>query len=329
MMSIFTANGISIAEDAGEKSLAQALCIDLLNPLPEQVGAVETALHIQLPTRSQAQEIEVSSRLYLQGDTLFMTATIVSGANTPRIETAPVTFIYQPEHLVTLRYTEPTPFAIFRTKFLKHPEVYTTADKVLMGLFDEIVDRLADILEGVSGDMNAVSHNVLTGAGVGSPTFVPSPQQTKVNYTLVLNQIGLNGERTASVRESLVSLQRMSRFMIEVSGGRAAYPLDEHWHTIRMDILDLTDHATFLSDKVTFVLDATLGRINNEQNMIIKLFSVLAVVLLPPTLIASIYGMNFENIPELTWQYGYPYALLLMLISAIVPYVFFKRRGWL
>lgn len=329
MIAFSTPDGMSTTDAANPELLSKAVWIDLLNPLPEQVSAVENALHIRLPTRSQAKEIEVSSRLYLQDDALFMTATVVTGAYTARVETNPVTFVYQSARLITLRYAEPTPFATFTAKFQHHPATFATAEKVLIGLLDEIVNRLADILETVSDDLNSVSHVVLTGAGAASPNFGPSAKQTKVNYTLTLNQIGLNGERTASVRESLVSLQRVSRFIGEVSAGNATQPLDEHWHTIRMDILDLTDHATFLSDKVTFALDATLGRINNEQNMIIKLFSVLAVVLLPPTLIASIYGMNFENIPELSWQYGYPYALLMMLISAILPYLFFKRRGWL
>ena len=328
MITLYDADGTSSENYHDAENLRRAVWIDLLNPLTEQVAAVEQALQLRLPTRSQAQEIEVSSRLYIQDDAVFMTATVVAGARTAHLEAVPVTFVYQRARLVTLRFAEPMALAIFANKFQQNPATYSTSEKILMGLLDEIVDRLADTLEAVSSEMTTVSQIVFTGAGADGVHFTKPERRAKVNYTQVLNQIGLNGERAASVRESLVTLGRMLGFIAEVSAGRESALMEEHWRTLRKDVAALTDHATFLSGKVAFVLDATLGRINNEQNMIIKLFSVLSVVLLPPTLIASIYGMNFEFMPELTWQYGYPYALLLMLISAIVPYLFFKRRGW-
>lgn len=329
MLTIYFANGTATTEYANDEMLHGAPWIDLLNPLTEEVAAVERALNLRLPTRSQAQEIELSSRLYTQADSVFMTVTVVVGARTAHLETAPVTFIYQRAHLVTLRFAEPMSFSVFISKFQQNPAGYATSEKILLGLLDEIVDRLADTMEAVSAEMATVSQTVFRGAGADGPHFTKPERYGRVNYTEVLNQIGLNGERAASVRESLVTLGRMLGFMAEVSTGRADAPLDEHWRTLRRDVVALTDHATFLSGKVAFALDATLGRINNEQNMIIKLFSVLSVVLLPPTLIASIYGMNFEFMPELTWKYGYPYALVLMAISAVVPYLFFKRKGWL
>ncbi len=329
MLTLYTRTGAGTSEPADAERLRAAIWIDLLNPLPEEVVAVERALELKLPTRVQAQEIEVSSRLYLQDNAAFMTVTVLVGARTAHLETTAVTFILQPARLVTLRFAEPMSFVTFASKFAQNPATYATAEKVLMGLLDEIVDRLADTLETVSSEMATVSHTVFTGAGADGPHFTKRERHARVNYTKVLNQIGLNGERAASARESLVTLGRMLGFVAEASAARADAVSDEHWRTLRRDVSALTDHATFLSDKVSFALDATLGRINNEQNMIIKLFSVLSVVLLPPTLIASIYGMNFEFMPELTWQYGYPYALVLMLISAILPYLFFKRRGWL
>ncbi|MCG3142297.1 MAG: Magnesium transport protein CorA [Anaerolineae bacterium] len=329
MLSVYDANGVVTNEYADAECLRAALWIDLLNPQPDQVAAVERALDLRLPTRSQAQEIEVSSRLYIQDHAVFMTATVLVGARTEHLETTTVTFVFQRARLVTLRFAEPMSFSIFIPKFQQNFSNYPTAEKVLMGLLDEIVDRLADTMEMVSAEMTTVSQTVFRGAGADGPRFTQGERYARVNYTMVLNQIGLNGERTASVRESLVTLGRMLVFINEVGAGRTDAPLDEHWRTLRRDVTALTDHATFLSDKVAFALDATLGRINNEQNMIIKLFSVLSVVLLPPTLIASIYGMNFEFMPELTWRYGYPYALALMAISAVMPYIFFKRKGWL
>ncbi len=329
MLNVYDAQGVATNDYSNAERLRAALWIDLLNPLPDEVAAVERALDLHLPTRSQAQEIEVSSRLYMQTNAVFMTATVLVGARTEHLETATVTFVYQRARLVTLRFAEPMSFAIFIPKFQQNPESYPTAGKVLMGLLDEIVDRLADTMEAVSAEMALVSQTVFRGAGADGPRFTRGERYARVNYTAVLNQIGLNGERISSVRESLVTLGRVLGFIVEISAGRTDAPLDEHWRTLRRDVTALTDHATFLSDKVAFALDATLGRINNEQNMIIKLFSVLSVVLLPPTLIASVYGMNFEFMPELTWRYGYPYALALMAFSAVMPYIFFKRKGWL
>ena len=326
MLTAFSASGIQIVNPASANcagSLQGAIWIDLLDPSPEETRAVETALAIELPTRKEVQEIEVSSRLYVENQTVFMTATVMVQADMLHPETTPVTFAYQPQRLVTLRFAEPTPFTTFPPKFQRTPEAFATAQKVFMGLVDEIIDRVADILESIGSDLNAVSRVLFAEA---SPQPVKKPS---VDYTAVLTRIGHNGERAANARETLVSISRLLAFFAEARPGLVGEPLDEHWRTVSKDVSALSDHATFLSNKVNFFLDATLGRINIEQNSIIKLFSVLAVVFLPPTLIASIYGMNFEYMPEIRSVLGYPFSLLLMLLSAILPYVFFNRKGWL
>jgi magnesium transporter len=325
MLTAFSASGIQIVNPASANcagSLQGAIWIDLLDPSPEETRAVETALAIELPTRKEVQEIEVSSRLYVENQTVFMTATVMVQADMLHPETTPVTFAYQPQRLVTLRFAEPTPFTTFPPKFQRTPEAFATAQKVFMGLVDEIIDRVADILESIGSDLNAVSRVLFAEA---SPQPVKKPS---VDYTAVLTRIGHNGERAANARETLVSISRLLAFFAEARPGLVGEPLDEHWRTVSKDVSALSDHATFLSNKVNFFLDATLGRINIEQNSIIKLFSVLAVVFLPPTLIASIYGMNFEYMPEIRSVLGYPFSLLLMLLSAILPYLFFKRKGW-
>lgn len=325
MLTAFSASGIQIVNPASANcagSLQGAIWIDLLDPSPEETRAVEAALAIELPTRKEVQEIEVSSRLYVENQTVFMTATVMVQADMLHPETTPVTFAYQPQRLVTLRFAEPTPFTTFPPKFQRTPEAFATAQKVFMGLVDEIIDRVADILESIGSDLNAVSRVLFAEA---SPQPVKKPS---VDYTAVLTRIGHNGERAANARETLVSISRLLAFFAEARPGLVGEPLDEHWRTVSKDVSALSDHATFLSNKVNFFLDATLGRINIEQNTIIKLFSVLAVVFLPPTLIASIYGMNFEYMPELKWLFGYPFSLLLILLSAILPYVVFKRKGW-
>ncbi len=297
--------------------------IDLLNPSADETRAVESALRLELPTRREAQEIEVSSRLYVQDGAVFMTVTVMVGADSPRPETTAVTFAYQAKTLVTLRFAEPTPFATFRAKFQRSPAAFPSAQRVLVGLVDEVVDRVADILESIGTNLNAISGLVF------AQHDAQVARKPSVDYTAVLTRIGHNGERAANARESLVSLGRLVAFFGEALPALRGEPLDEHWPTAVKDVAALTDHATFLSNKVNFFLDATLGLVNIQQNTIIKMFSVLAVIFLPPTLIASIYGMNFDRLPELRWPIGYPFSLVLMLLSALLPYAFFKRKGWL
>jgi magnesium transporter len=256
-----------------------------------------------------------------------MTATIMVRADKPDLTTAAVTFIYRSQQLVTLRFDSPMPFRTFALRFERNRDTYLTAQKVLLGLFDEVVDRVADILEFVAADLNDLS-TIIFMEERGEPGVL--------NYTNLLARIGRNGARTANARESLVSLQRLHGFFTEMCSSQQGEDLEENWRIAGKDVVALAAHATFVSSKVTFALDATLGRVNSEQNTInsqqnkiIKLFSVLAVVLLPPTLIASIYGMNFAHIPELRWRWGYPFSLVLMLISAIVPYLVFRYKRWL
>ncbi len=302
--------------------LRQAIWIDLLEPSIEEIRAVEALLGVELPSRKEAQEIEVSSRLYLEGGIIFMILTVLLHAESASPETTSITFAYDPMRLVTLRFAEPTPMRTFPLKLQRTPQTFSTAQKVFIGLLDEIVDRAADILELVASDLSSISR-VVFGDSPSRRAGAPG-----MNYAPILTRIGHNGERAANTRECMVSASRLLSFLAEASRLESE-ALDQHWKTLAKDVTALTEHATFLSGKVNFALDATLGRINSEQNTIIKLFSVLAVVLLPPTLIASIYGMNFDYFPELHWRLGYPFSLILMVAAAILPYMLFKRKGWL
>jgi len=323
MLTTLSPSGLRPLEVDAENSLdplGDAIWIDLLNPAPAESRAVESALGLQLPTPGEAAEIELSSRLYIEHGAAFMTATVMAGADTQHPETGPITFIFRGRQLVTLRFSDPQPFKTFSRKVCRAPAAYPTAQRVLVGLVDEIVDRLADILESVGANLNAISRVV----------FSEEASRGRVDYTVMLTRIGHNGELAANARESLVTLARVLSFFSEALPNLArGESVDEHWLTAAKDVAALTDHATFLSSKVNFFLDATLGHINIDQNKIIRIFSVLAVIFLPPTLVASIYGMNFERMPELDWVFGYPFSLALMLLSAILPYTLFKRKGWL
>ena len=315
------------ASEAERGDWSDVLWIDLHDPTPDEIKTVESTLGIELPTRKETQEIEVSSRLYTENRALFMTATIMVRADKPDLTTAAVTFIYRSPQLVTLRFDSPMPFKTLALRFERNPDNYGTAQKVLLGLFDEVVDRIADILEFVAADLNDLSTIIF---------MEERGEAGSLNFTNLLARIGRNGARTANARESLVSLQRLHGYFTEMCSSQQGEGLEENWRIAGKDVTALADHATFISSKVNFSLDATLGRVNSEQNAInsqqnkiIKLFSVLAVVLLPPTLIASIYGMNFEFMPELKWKWGYPFSLVLMVTSAIVPYLVFRYKRWL
>ena len=293
--------------------------LDLLQPSKAEENAIEAALGVEVPTREEMKEIEASSRLYREDGALFMTATLIAKADTEDPESTAVTFILAGERLVTVRYLDPQPFRAFATYALRHPGAGSDGDAVLAGLLEAIIDRTADILEAVGADLDRMSREV----------FSRSSRETSRDFQKLITRIGRAGDLTSKARESLVSIGRLLAFAIQGSQARGRKAGGSRLKTIGRDIISLSDYASFLNNKVNFLLDATLGMINIEQNAIIKIFSVAAVVFLPPTLIASIYGMNFTHMPELGWPFGYPLALGLMVGSAILPYWYFKRRGWL
>jgi len=317
-----------------------AVWIDLLDPTPEEEQTLETALGINIPTREEMQAIELSSRLYEENGVLFMTGTVLTNADTSTPSSSAVTFILSNERLLTVRYANPVPFSAFHTRREANLARYQTAGQFLGGLVDAITERIADILEGVGANLDGVSLKVFEPDS--APAHIPlhtrlrrSPRaqgrrDKQRKFVEILRRIGGVSDLVTRARESLVSFTRLVAFFRETrkeSGGTRES--QAHLKTIIGDLGALSDHATFLSSKVSFLLDATLGMINNEQNSIIKILSVSALVFLPPTLVAGVYGMNFDFMPELKWAHGYPFALFLMAVAAAAPYLFFRRKGWL
>jgi magnesium transporter len=299
-----------------------AVWIDLVNPSAAEDKAVERLAGIAIPTREDMQEIEISSRLYIENGARYMTATLMCHSDTDMPRTTAVTFILGDHRLVTVRYDLPKPFALVEAKLGRSCTPAITGEMVLMELLDAVIDRCADILERCGSEIDQVSHDI----------FEPESERHghAKQYSQILISIGRKGDLTSKVRESLVSIGRVVTFLSAVvEGVKWSKDMREQLKTMQRDVASLTDHASYLSSKITFVLDAMLGVVNLEQNNIIKLFSVMAVVLMPPTLIASVYGMNFKVMPELEWVHGYPMALVMMLIAAIVPYWIFKFKKWL
>jgi magnesium transporter len=299
---------------------AGAVWIDLVSPTADEEHQVEALVGVGVPTREEMQEIEVSSRLYEENGALYMTATVLCKSRSERPESTAISFILARQRLVTVRYAEPQPFDQFSNRCQRTPAAYTRGDAVLAGLLEALIDRVADLLEHIGLEVDDISHDI----------FEHPSKPSGGAFQDLLRRLGLRGDLTSKVRESLVGIGRVLMFLSQASMAQTvSKDLRERLRTMSRDVRSLTDHASFLSGKINFLLDATLGMINIEQNATIKIFSVVAVVFLPPTLIASIYGMNFHVMPELDWTFGYPLALLLMLASAITPYLYFKRRGWL
>ncbi|MGH8502188.1 MAG: magnesium transporter CorA family protein [Gammaproteobacteria bacterium] len=300
-----------------------AVWIDMFQPTQEEERAVEQALRLDVPTREELEEIEISSRLYREKDAMFMTATLIAQADTPRPETTAVTFVLAGQRLVTVRYAALRSFSMFVSQQQRRPRATASGELVMLGLLDAIVDRIADLLERAGGDLDAVSLEIFSHNGSGGPRRRAGGLQE------ALRRIGRNGDITSKISESLVTLARLLSFLGQAKDKQNFRKLHGLLEVLDYDVRSLTSHAAFLSGKANFLLSATLGMVNIEQTDIIKIFSVAAVMFLPPTLVASIYGMNFAFMPELHWTFGYPLAVLLMIISAVIPFTLFKKRGWL
>ncbi|MEZ5874612.1 MAG: magnesium/cobalt transporter CorA [Hyphomicrobiales bacterium] len=322
MLTIYELSGRELKAQTGLHRITDdVVWLDLVNPTPDEEEQVEKSLNIDVPTREEQQEIEVSSRLYQENGAYFMTATLVYQPEKDEAKTTPVSFILAGKRLVTVRYAEPRAFALFAARCNRSETDLKSGPAVMIGLLDTIVDRLADFIERIQGQVETLSHSVfenqvalLRGSAVSMSCSNRSGEK----------------EITSKAREAPPPLGRLLTFFAyAVNERKEGKPLQSRVRAASRDVSSLTDHATFLSGKIIFLLDATLGMIQIQQNDIIKIFSVAAVVFLPPTLIASIYGMNFHVMPELDWLFGYPFALALMVLFAVLPYIYFKHRGWL
>jgi magnesium transporter len=323
MLSVYVPLGTTlerITVEPGSLPPEEAVWIDMVTPTVQEDKMVEKLLGIAVPTREEMQEIEVSSRLYVENDARYMTATLMCHSDTAVPKTTAVTFILAGHRLVTVRYDDPRPFAIVEHKLARLCPPKVSGESVLMDLFDAVIDRSADIQERIGAEVDQISHTI----------FEPEAEAETPSYNEILKALGRKGDLTSKLRESLVSLGRVLLFLANEAEA-LKWPKDvrAQLQLMRRDVISLTDHASYLTNKITFLLDALLGVVNLQQNNIIKIFSVAAVVLMPPTLIASIYGMNFKNMPELDWHYGYPLAIVVMILAAVLPYVYFKWRKWL
>jgi len=308
---------------AGTGSARSAFWVDLFEPTADEVAEVEREYGLRLPVRSQLDEIENSSRLRVEGQTLYLSMPATTPVGETDVVPSPIGFVLCPAVLVTLRYVELNSFTRVRDEIAAAPAGIDSATTFTM-LLEALVDTDADFLERISAQLGRISHQVFR------PQGGRAPRVARANRLLreMLLAVGDAGESLSRIRESLTGLQRLTGFAADTQGVWLHQDIQTRLKTVRQDVNSLTDFESHLSGKVQFLLDAVLGFINTEQNEIFKVLTIASVVGIPPTFIASLFGMNFHNMPELSWTYGYAYGLALIALSTILPIVWFKWRGW-
>ena len=314
------AEGRLVASGMALEPLEGVVWIDLLNPEPAEEKAVEAVLGLNIPTRDDMQEIESSSRAYVEGGAYYLTAQVMASHEGKEPETGPVTFVATPARLVTVRYHAPGSFETFAKRVTTQTLGCTGGLTTLLALMETIVDRVADILEGEGRKLDATTRAVFE---------AHRPSGRMQTLSALMQRIGKAEDRNGKLDESLSTLLRLVAFVGAALPDGQKPAEKARLKTLARDIRSLEVVAEKQERKINFQLEATLGVINIRQADVIKIFSVVAFVFLPPTLIASIYGMNFDVMPELHWTWGYPMALVAMAISALVPFLIFRWKKWL
>lgn len=296
--------------------------IDLFDPTPEEVSQVERERQLRLPARQHLEEIESSSRLAADGETLYLSMPVVAHEGEPG--PTPLGFVFNRDILVTIRYTQLHGFDAAIQGFKKGQQAGSSPE-IFAALVEGITDYAADALEHIGAQLNDVSHRVFRNYG---RKRLHNVKRTNLGLRAVLIAVGEAGDALSQIRESLLGLQRIVPFVLEKGKAWLEKGIPERLGIVIRDLQSLADFENHLANKAQFLLDAILGFINTEQNDIFKVLTIVSVVGIPPTLIASMYGMNFQYMPELHWHLGYAWGLGLIFLSAILPTVWFKWRGW-
>jgi len=299
--------------------------IDLLHPTEQETGFIERTTGLHIPTREELSEIETSSRLRNDKGVLYLSMPAVLRQNGQPVAT-PLGFVLSASHMITVRFEALPAFETFAIEIKTPEDIHPSSAGAFAGLLETIVDRMADVLEHVGGELDAVSHRVFRPKKKSDAQQRPSRAENDLRETM--RAIGRAGDLISKIRDSLTGIGRLVPYTLGHCVAWMPHEVRTTLETLRSDVVSLNDYDGYLTSKVQFLLDATLGLINIEQNNIIKVLTVVSVVGVPPTLVASWYGMNFKTMPELDWAYGYPYVIVIALLSAILPIVYFRVRGW-
>jgi magnesium transporter len=307
---------------------ANVAWIDLLRPEPDEVAFVKRTSGLDVPSIGDLSEIESSSRLRNQNGAIYLSAPFIYRADSDQPMTTPVGFVLTRERLITVRFEALNVFDTFRSRDLAAESDPLSSAAVFAGLMDAIVDRLADILENIATELDELSHRLFHTPAT-EPAARRPPARESADLRIILRRVGHSGDLASKIRDSLLGIGRLVPYVSTVAADWLPPEIKPRLDTVRQDVLSLSDYDTHIVNKVQLLLDATLGLINVEQNNIIKVLTIVSVVGIPPTLIASMYGMNFKGMPEYDWSWGYPYGLAMIALSAILPVAWFKWRGWI
>lgn len=302
----------------------EGVWLDLVEPTDAERSLAERATGLRVPAKADLAEIESSSRLASSDRVLTLSTPMTYLGPDGTSMVAPLGFVLSPEHFMTVRSVEMPVFDLFAARFATQ-ERHPCSVAAFVGLLEAIVDRLADVLETVGGELERMSREVFRNEG--DAAYNANVMDRKLRGTL--RGVGRAGERLSNIRDSLLGVNRILGYTREVADGWIPADIKPRFNTLRQDIGSLSDYDVQLANKVQFLLDATLGFINIEQSNGIKILTVVSVVGVPPTLMASIYGMNFKMMPELQWEYGYLYGLTVIVLSGVLPFWWFKRKGWI
>jgi magnesium transporter len=313
---------------ATERLPGDVVWIDLLRPKPEEVAFVKRTTSLDVPTVANLSEIESSSRLRNENGVLYLSAPLIYRADSNQPLTTPVGFVLTRERLITVRFEELTSFKTFADRDLGAEIDPLSSAAVFAGLMDAIADRLADILENIAAELDTLSHRLFRTPAT-EPAARRPPARETADLRIILRRVGHSGDLASKIRDSLHGIGRIVPYVTSLAADWLPPDIKPRLDTVRQDVASLADYDGHLVNKIQLLLDATLGLINVEQNNIIKVLTIVSVVGIPPTLIASMYGMNFKGMPEYDWSWGYPYGLAMIVLSAILPLAWFKWRGWI
>lgn len=330
MIRIYTQSDEGISRTVGLEEqnirMADVFWIDLLTPDAAESEYVEKACGIEMPTKDEMREIEATSRLYCEDGARFMTTTVLSRVETDEPMIAEITFIIKGSLIITIRHTDSYSFRVFSHQLLRTQS--TNRDLVFIGLLETLVDRQADVLERFGTDLDALSKKVFGTHHTRRKKKVEDPDTDDLRDAL--EELGRVGDLITRQRDALVNLLRMITFAGNEDSCMSSHDsLYVPLRPVSRDVNSLSEYASFLSNKINFMLDAVLGLINIEQNDIFKVFTIMSVVFLPPTLIASIYGMNFDHIPFLHTDLGFWFSIGLMVLAGVLPLVIFKLKRYI
>jgi len=322
----FVASGKIDVDLDGEAIPPEVSWIDAFRPERREIVFLERVLGIEVPSFADLSEIESSSRLYKDNAHLYLSTPthFRTVGGTPR--TTPLGFIVAKQSLLTLRFKPLKAFDQLHALLSKQAIGLPGGLGALITVLEGIVEHTADELEAIAGDLDAIADDIFDGENAPKQEDRTRPPGDHLRH--VLRKIVRTGDHAAKISDILLGMARMIPFVTTNTVEPLSSDCKARLKSLQRDIGSLSDYEKRLTEQIQFLLDATLGLTNIDQNDIFRILTAVSVVGIPPTFIASLYGMNFKFMPELDWTYGYPYALGLIAFSAILPILWFKRKGW-